>query len=112
MESEASIKKKKKTSLIEYNKWLPVAIFFSSRPAHTINEALTKRIAGLADLDVGNTIPLDEWKNQPSSWIKDIDIGEVKAGYQPHRCDRCGLFHEHSDSDSDQDDSDEDSDMW
>jgi hypothetical protein len=109
METDALKKKKKGSSTIEYNKWLPVAVFFSSRPPHTISDDLGRRIAALADLDVGLSIPLDEWKNQPSYWIKDVEIGEVKHGYSEHLCDRCGLFHDHSE---DEEDSDDDSDMW
>jgi len=103
--------KKKKvptTSLADVQSMLPLILLCLSRPS--TSHAIYQRFAKLYDLDIGNEMPLDSWKNQPSYWIKDVSLGEVKTLFE-YRC-ACGLNHGHQTSyDSSDDEYYSDSDL-
>jgi len=86
--------KKKKHTQIEPLKMLPLLIACITRPAVMGMQATYDRLAKLYEIDIGKEIPFDEWKNQPSYWIKGIELGEITklSMFEPFRCS-CGMHH-------------------
>jgi len=86
--------KKKKTGCVDYLKMLPMLVICLTRPPVQSLHATYERLAKLYDLDIGKEIIIEEWKNQPSYWIKGVELGEITRlnVYEPFRCS-CGMHH-------------------
>lgn len=68
----------KKKSVLENKKWLPLVMLcqMESRSSHNFKHETFKKMAQLSNLDIGEEIPLQEWKEKPHLWLNNIEIKE------------------------------------
>jgi len=100
--------RKKKKLAIDPLKWLPLHSVCFTKPATPF--AIYQRIAQLYKIDIGLQIPFDEWRNQPSFWIKECDLGDV-VHFPMDSHYQCGCPHHMVDSSDEEDEDDSESDF-
>jgi len=84
-------KKRKANGTVDHLKMLPLLLVCLTRSGSQTQTY--ERLSKLYDVDIGKEIPQDEWKNQPSYWIKGVDLGEIQRPlFEPFRCS-CGMHH-------------------
>lgn len=105
IENYKNLPSKAKKKRVDMLKMLPLLLMCMNRvPIGPNSYQVYDRLAKLYEIDIGKEIPVDEWKNQPSFWIKGIDMGEVRRlVLEGYRCS-CGLHHHNDGPDSDDED--------
>lgn len=66
------VENNKKKGVTEIKKWLPLLFFVLSQ--RVPNQETLKKMAGFYKLEIGEEIPVEEWRGRPPYWIKDLDI--------------------------------------
>jgi len=86
----------------DHKKWAPLILLGLAKPNTTYETY--KTLAKVMQVEIGNALPLQDWKNRPGYWIKDIDLGELVME-QAHSCFMCE-YDDSSEFDSDDSDLD------
>jgi hypothetical protein len=96
--STASTKRGKKKTTVDHTKMLPILLLCYSRSVGSpISDATYQKIAQVYNIDIGKALPLEEWRSQPSYWIKEVELGDVKQPAERIVCS-CGRVHAATDS--------------